>query len=142
LSNAGQYSGVSSNTLNISNVSNTNNNQQFRCIVNHGSCTDTSNVAVLTVSTLGVSDLEYQNSLNIFPNPTNDHITINAGNQAMTNGYRIKIEDVHGQEVFQSAINQKQFYVDLSTWSGNGLYFVHLIDPQNNTVTVRKIVLQ
>jgi hypothetical protein len=61
---------------------------------------------------------------------------------ATENGYSIKIEDVHGQEVFQSAINQKLFYVDLSTWSGNGLYFVHLIDPQNNTVTVRKIVLQ
>ena len=44
--------------------------------------------------------------------------------------------------VFLNAINQAQFYVDLSTWSGNGLYFVHLIDPQNNTVTVKKIVLQ
>jgi hypothetical protein len=80
--------------------------------------------------------------LKIYPNPTNDYITIDAGNLSSTIDYRIKIEDVHGQEVFQSAINQQQFYVDLSTWSGNGLYFVHLIDPQNNTVTVRKIVLQ
>jgi hypothetical protein len=57
-------------------------------------------------------------------------------------GYTIKIENNAGQQVFQSLINQAQFYVDLSTWTGNGLYFVHLIDAQNNTVTVRKIVLQ
>jgi hypothetical protein len=142
LSNAGQYSGVSSNTLTVSNVSNTNNNQQFRCIVNNGSCSDTSNVAVLMVSTLGISELVDQSSLIIFPNPTNDRITIDAGNLETIKGYSIKIEDVLGQQVFQSAINQQQFNVDLRTWSGNGLYFVHLIDPQNNTVTVRKIVLQ
>ena len=53
-----------------------------------------------------------------------------------------EIENNAGQQVFQSAINQAQFYVDLSTWTGNGLYFVHLIDAQGNTVTVRKIILQ
>jgi hypothetical protein len=57
-------------------------------------------------------------------------------------GYSVKIENNAGQQVFQSLINHAQFYVDLSTWTGNGLYFVHLMDPQNNTVTVRKIVLQ
>jgi hypothetical protein len=57
-------------------------------------------------------------------------------------GYSIKIENSTGQQVFQSIINQPQFYVDLSSWTGNGLYYIHLIDPQNNTVTIRKIVLQ
>jgi hypothetical protein len=57
-------------------------------------------------------------------------------------GYSIKIENNAGQQVFQSLINQPQFYLDLSTWSGNGLYFIHLINPQNETVTIRKIVLQ
>ena len=57
-------------------------------------------------------------------------------------GYTIKIENNAGQQVFQNLINQSQFYIDLSTWSGNGLYYVHLLDPQGNTVTIRKIVLQ
>lgn len=56
--------------------------------------------------------------------------------------YSIKIENNAGQEVFQSTINQQLFTIDLSTWTGDGLYFVHLIDAQGNTVTVRKIVLQ
>jgi hypothetical protein len=83
-----------------------------------------------------------QNTILIYPNPASDHITIDNGNYTAMAGYTIKIENNAGQQVFQSVVNQPQFYIDLSTWSGNGLYFVHLIDPQNNTVTVRKIVLQ
>jgi len=78
----------------------------------------------------------------IYPNPASDHITIDNGNFTAMAGYSIKITNNAGQEVFLNAINQQQFYVDLSTWTGNGLYFVHLIDSQNNIVTVRKIVLQ
>ncbi len=95
----------------------------------------------LTLNFTGIGDQEAE-PLTIYPNPTTKHITIDNGNFAAMAGYSIKIENNAGQQVFQSAINQAQFYVDLSTWTGNGLYFVHLIDPQNNTVTVRKIVLQ
>jgi hypothetical protein len=93
-------------------------------------------------TTLSLPAPNNENTILIYPNPASDHITIDNGNFAAMAGYSIKIENNAGQQVFQSAINQAQFYVDLSTWTGNGLYFVHLIDPQNNTVTVRKIVLQ
>ena len=91
---------------------------------------------------VGIEEENEVDGLKIFPNPANNHITIDNGNFSAMAGYSIKITNNAGQQVFQSAINQQQFYVDLSTWSGNGLYFVHLIDPQNNTVTIRKIVLQ
>jgi hypothetical protein len=93
-------------------------------------------------TTLSLPAPNNENTILIYPNPASDHITIDNGNFTAMAGYSIKIENNAGQQVFQSAINQAQFYVDLSTWTGNGLYFVHLIDPQNNTVTVRKIVLQ
>ena len=93
-------------------------------------------------TTLSLPSPNNQNTILIYPNPASDHITIDNGNFAAMEGYNIKITNNAGQEVFQSAINQAQFYVDLSTWTGNGLYFVHLIDSQNNTVTVRKILLQ
>ena len=93
-------------------------------------------------TTLSLPAPNNENTILIYPNPASDHITIDNGNYTAMAGYSIKIENNAGQQVFQSAINQAQFYVDLSTWTGNGLYFVHLIDPQNNTVTVRKIVLQ
>ena len=167
LNNYGNYSGVNTNTLTVSNVQLSEHNQQIRAISTSGNCIDTSNVATIQIAdtcitnvtiydtllttvtdtliintTLSLPAPNNENTILIYPNPASDHITIDNGNFAAMAGYSIKIENNTGQQVFQSAINQQQFYVDLSTWTGNGLYFVHLIDPQNNTLTVRKIVLQ
>jgi hypothetical protein len=159
------YSGVTTNTLTVNSVQLTNHNQTFRVIANSSDCVDTSNVATIQITdtcittvydtvlttvsdtliintTLSLPAPNNENTILIYPNPANDHITIDNGNIAAMAGYSIKIENNAGQQVFQSAINQPQFYIDLSTWSGNGLYFIHLIDPQNNTVTIRKIIIQ
>ncbi len=157
VNNNSTYSGATTNTLTVANTSISNHNQPFRAIVNTGGCIDTSDVAQIIIgdtclttvtdtliinTTLSLPAPNNENTILIYPNPASDHITIDNGNFVAMAGYTIKIENNAGQQVFQSAINQQQFYVDLSTWTGNGLYFVHLIDPQNNTVTVRKIVLQ
>jgi hypothetical protein len=165
LNNYGSYSGTNSNVLSISNVQLANHNQPIRAISSNTNCTDTSNVATIQIAdtcittvydtllttvtdtliintTLSLPAPNNENTILIYPNPASDHITIDNGNFTAMAGYSIKIENNAGQQVFQSAINQAQFYVDLSSWTGNGLYFVHLIDPQNNTVTVKKIVLQ
>lgn len=93
-------------------------------------------------TTLNLPAPNNENTIRIYPNPASNFIFIDNGNYAAMNGYTIKIQNNAGQEVFQSAINQQLFTIDLSTWTGDGLYFVHLIDAQGNTVTVRKIVLQ
>jgi hypothetical protein len=159
------YFGGTTNTLSVNNVQLSNHQQPFRVIVSDGSCTDTSAVALIEIAdtcvntvndtlyttvtdtliintTLSLAPPNDQNTIKIYPNPASDHITIDNGNYAAMAGYSIQIKNNAGQQVFQSAINQAQFYVDLSSWTGNGLYFVHLFDPQGNTVTVRKIVLQ
>jgi hypothetical protein len=161
------YTDVNTNTLTLNNVQLSNHNQPFRLITIAGNCSDTSNVATIQIAdtcitnvtvydtlytivtdtliintTLSLPAPNNENTILIYPNPASDHITIDNGNYTAMAGYTIKIENNAGQQVFQSLINQAQFYVDLSTWSGNGLYFVHLIDAQGNTVTVRKIVLQ
>ena len=38
-----------------------------------------------------------------------------------------------------NTITQQQFYVDLSTWSGNGLYFLHIIDATGNIIDIKKM---
>jgi hypothetical protein len=90
----------------------------------------------------GYNPITYMNTLKIWPNPTNDHITIDAGDLATMNGYSIKIENAQGQQVFQNVVNQQQFYIDITTWGGNGLYFVRIINPQGNTVDIKKIIIQ
>jgi hypothetical protein len=157
----GNYNGAANDTLVVSNLQLSNHNQLFRVLA----CGDTSNVATIQIAdtcitsvydtlyttvtdtliintTLSLPAPNNENTILIYPNPANDHITFDNGNYTAMAGYSIKIENNAGQQVFQSTINQAQFYVDLSTWTGNGLYFVHLIDPQGNTVTLRKIVLQ
>lgn len=49
LTNAGQYSNVTNDTLLITNLTTLNNNQLIRCIVTNSSCSDTSNIYVLKV---------------------------------------------------------------------------------------------
>ncbi len=155
--NNSSYSGGTTNTLTVTNTTVSNHHQPFRAIVNAGGCIDTSNVAEIIIgdtclttvtdtliinTTIGLPAPNNENTILIYPNPASDHITIDNGNFTAMTGYSLKITNNTGQQVFQSAINQAQFFVDLSTWSGDGLYFVHLIDAQGNTVTIRKIVLQ
>jgi len=82
------------------------------------------------------------NTVKVYPNPAKDHIYIDNGNYSTLGGYTLKITNSIGQQVFSSLINQQQFYLDLSTWGGNGTYFVYIIDAGSNTVDVRKIILQ
>ncbi|MCC7533942.1 MAG: T9SS type A sorting domain-containing protein, partial [Bacteroidia bacterium] len=97
---------------------------------------------VINTTITSFNPITYLNKIRIWPNPTNDHITIDNGNISNLTGYKIKITNSLSQQVFQSNITQQQFYVDLSTWTGNGIYFVHIIDGQGNTIDIKKIVLQ
>jgi hypothetical protein len=71
ISNAGQYSGATNDTLTISNLSISNNNQLFRCIITSGSCVDTSDVAVLTVNTSTSTSSIPDEFISVLPNPNN-----------------------------------------------------------------------
>jgi hypothetical protein len=162
------YSGSSTSNLSVNNVNLSNHNQNFRVIATSGNCIDTSNVAVINIldtcitnvtvydtllttvtDTLvinaqitGINPPNNLNTLKVYPNPANTHITIDFGNFNAMSGYTLTIVNSIGQTVFTTPINQQTSNIDLSTWTGNGIYFVQLIDPQNNTIENRKIVIQ
>jgi hypothetical protein len=168
LNNFGSYSGVNTTTLNIANAQLANHTQPIRVITTSGNCIDTSNVAVINIldtcitnvtvydtllttvtdtlvinaTITGLTPPNNLNTIKVFPNPANDHITIDYGNFASLNGYQLKIENSLGQQVFQTNVTQQSDYLSLTNWGGNGLYFIHIIDPQGNTIDIRKIVLQ
>ena len=97
---------------------------------------------LINMGITGFNPITYNNTIKIFPNPANNHITIDYGNFATMNGYQLKIENSLGQQLFQTNITQQTDYLSLNNWGGNGLYFVHIIDAQGNTIDIRKIVLQ
>lgn len=119
--------------------------QEITGLYNGNLCFQTITVTdtlLINTNLTGFNPVTYQNTIKIWPNPTNDHVTIDNGNLANLIGHQLKISNALGQVVFQSAITQQQFYVDMSTWGGNGIYFVNLINGQGVTIETRKIVLQ
>lgn len=159
---------VNNSSLSLSNVQLSAHQQSIRVISIAANCIDTSNVSTINIfdtcitnvivydtllttvtDTLiintriaGINPPNNLNTLKVFPNPASTHITIDYGNFNSMSSYTLKIVNAIGQTVFTSLINKQSSYIDLSTWSGNGIYFVQIIDPQNNTIENRKIVIQ
>ena len=72
ISNAGQYTGATSAALTVSNLSLSNNNQVFRCIVNDGACADTTAEATLTIIDDAGINLISEALIGVYPNPVLD----------------------------------------------------------------------
>lgn len=119
---------------------------EITSLFNEGLCYQTITVTdtlIINANLTGFNPIAYQNTIKVYPNPTNDQITIDFGSNYTTmNGYTLKITNSLSQVVYTTPINTQQTTVSLSTWTGNGIYFVHLIDAQSNTIDIRKIVLQ
>ncbi len=96
---------------------------------------------IINTGVLGFNPVTYNNTVTIYPNPANDHITIDCGNLANVNGWSIKIVNTLGQEVFSGAMNTQQYVVPLNTWGGQGIYFVKIYDSSNNLMNTKKIIL-
>jgi hypothetical protein len=98
----------------------------------------------MTINTgiLSTNPVTYNSTVNIYPNPANDQITIDCGNLDNVEGWNIKITNMLGQEVFSQPMNTQQYIIPLNTWTGQGMYFVKIINAQNEVVNIKKIVLQ
>jgi hypothetical protein len=172
LSNSAKYNGVTNDTLIVSNLQVSNHNQAFRAIactdtsnIAYILITDTCITKVTKYDTIttkitkydtikvmdtlvinanlsGISAPNNTNRIIVYPNPAKDHITIDYGVFSRMSGYTVKITNTLGQTVFSSPINQQSSFINLSTWTGKGLYYLQIIDPNSNMIENRKIVLQ
>jgi FtsP/CotA-like multicopper oxidase with cupredoxin domain len=111
LSNAGQYSGVNTATLTVSNVTFSNNNQLFRCVIGNGFCSEITREALLVIdndASLTTNELE---SFTLYPNPTTETITIERISE-MTIDYAIT--DMTGRVVATGKIDSLQSDINVS----------------------------
>ncbi|MEN9323808.1 MAG: hypothetical protein RL699_1588 [Bacteroidota bacterium] len=97
---------------------------------------------VINSGPLSTNPVTYTSTVNIFPNPANNQITIDCGNLANVVGWNIKITNALGQEVFSAPMNTQLYVVPLNSWSGQGMYFVKILNAQNEVVNIKKIILQ
>jgi hypothetical protein len=117
LNSVGQYSGTTDDTLSVSNVTMSNNNQPFRCIISSGSCSDTSNVAVLTVNNnVGINETLQDNLFSVFPNPAQSVINVKADSKLIGSVY--SIYDNTGRVVLSGKLNAESTTIELGNLSG------------------------
>lgn len=111
----------------------------YDTVTSYISVTDT---LIIDAMLTGIAPPNNVNTMKVYPNPAKTHITIDNGDYISMAGYTIRIDNNLSQTVFTQPINQPSFYIDLSSWTGNGLYFVYIIDNLGNTIEIKKIVLQ
>ena len=172
LNNYGNYSGVNTATLNVANVKLANHNQAIRAISTSGNCADTSNVAFINIAdtcvntitntvtitdttfisvidtlfidikTVGLNNNPVSNIIKAFPNPAHSHLNLNFGNYANLNGYSVKIINSLSQIIYNQVISKQTETIDLTTFGGSGIYYLHILNSQGKSIEVKKIVLE
>ena len=129
LADSGQYSGVTTDTLSVSNLTMTNDNYIFRCVVSSGQCDTVSNSAVLTVdNSATVNQLSSQIAIKVYPNPVENFMILETPSEF--EGKTFTITDLQGRIVKTQVISEEQLMVDLSGFS-SGVYL--LIIQEANT---------
>ncbi|MFH0762039.1 MAG: T9SS type A sorting domain-containing protein, partial [Bacteroidota bacterium] len=135
ITNAGQYSGATKDTLIVSNLTLSNNNQHFRCIVPKPLCTDTSAVVILTVSPIGINETGKQNPVNVYPNPVGNRLTVHLNASLVGSAYNIT--DQLGKTVLTGKLTKENSIIELDNLPA-GFYIFSIEDYNKRTFTLIK----
>jgi hypothetical protein len=124
ITNGGQYSGSTTNTLTVLNTTMSNDNNFFRCTASSNNCNVLTNEAKLTViNNSGLSENTNLKGLSIYPNPTANIITITSSSDYI--GKNFVITDNSGRIVMNGTITSENTNVNLEGLSP-GLYNLDL----------------
>ena len=85
-------------------------------------------ITILYNSVLSTNPANYESNINIYPNPANDHITIDCGNLDNLEGWNIKIINILGQEVLSQPMDNDK--INVSELS-KGVYIIRISDGVN-----------
>jgi len=134
--NAGQYSGANNDTLTVLNTTLSNNNQTFRCIINLGSCADTSNAAILTViNNVGIQDNSQGQGFYVYPNPAKSQINVKTDVALLGSAYTVY--DNNGKTIRTGKILSENTVIELGNFV-DGIYLFSMGDNLKQTFKVLK----
>lgn len=86
---------------------------------------------------IGISEIDLENLISIYPNPTSDNLTIKSETEKIT---ELKTYNMFGEMIYQSTnLPAHQSTIDLSS-SPSGIYFLHIKTTEG--VAVKKIIKQ
>jgi hypothetical protein len=120
--------------------------QEISSLFNENICFQTITVTdtlIINANLTGLNPVSWNNTIKMYPNPASNKLYIDNGNNYNDFlNYTIRIDNALAQTVYSTTISQQFYLIDLNTWTGNGTYFVYLINSFGQMVEVRKIILQ
>jgi hypothetical protein len=110
---------------------------QVVTVYDHISVSDTLRIKAIT----GINDVPLDfGTMRVYPNPTNSHIVLDAGN--VSGNYSIKITNSLSQTVYTSSVSKQLTTINLSTLGGSGVYYLQVLDNSNKILDTKKLVLE
>jgi hypothetical protein len=80
--------------------------------------------------------------MNIYPNPTSDKLIIETNDIQALSGYKYKILDLQGKEVYNALATSAKTEISLKSIGAKGMYILHIQDANNETIQSKQIVLE
>ena len=81
-------------------------------------------------------------SMSLYPNPTTDVLNIVVGDAKALDGYRYRILDALGKEVYNELVKNAITEIPLKSLGAAGMYQFEVLDQKNVRIQANKIVLQ
>ena len=78
-----------------------------------------------------------QEAVIVYPNPTKDVVTI-----TNAQGKTLRIVDVQGKEVYNQKVNTSSMEVSMKALGAKGMYLLHIVDANNESIQTKQIVLE
>lgn len=95
----------------------------------------------VTCAPLAITNFERNVNFLFYPNPTKSNITIEILNGTSIDNKVITIINPIGQIVFTTALNQEKTIISLEKYA-KGIYFIEIINKNNEIIEVKKILLE
>jgi hypothetical protein len=90
----------------------------------------------------GIVEVKEQNSISVYPNPTNNTATISiSGNAQFTATHCLELDDITGRKLKFIQFTGAQYELNARDLA-KGLYFIRVYDKDNNVIGTSKIVVQ
>jgi len=90
------------------------------------------------IFTIGVHETKLNISISVFPNPTDDNLTLQISD-LNTEKLSYQLYDVNGKLLFQEQIITNQTFINISSLPSSS-YFIHVVTQENEQIQLFKII--
>ncbi len=94
----------------------------------------------ITSFATAIDDIDYR-QVNVYPNPSDDNITLSLGDNA-TGGYNVEVFDLTGRMIFNSGKQNDAQYILSKENIGTGLFVTRVVFNDKKAVLIKKIIFE